>query len=45
MLARGFGPGFNGPLLVAVELHGANPNAALPAVRSAAAAHSGVSRP
>ena len=37
MLARGFGPGFNGPLLVAVELHGANPHTALPAVRSAVA--------
>jgi RND superfamily putative drug exporter len=37
MLARGFGPGFNGPLLVAVELHGANPGTALPAVRSAVA--------
>jgi len=35
MLAAGFGAGFNGPLLVAVELHGANPHTALPAVRSA----------
>ncbi len=38
LLARGFGPGFNGPLLVAVELHGADPHTALPAVRSAVAA-------
>ncbi|HEY2657152.1 MAG TPA: MMPL family transporter [Solirubrobacteraceae bacterium] len=37
MLARGFGAGFNGPLLVAVELRGADPNTALPAVRSAVA--------
>ena len=37
MLASGFGPGFNGPLLVAVELHGANPHTALPAIRTAVA--------
>ncbi len=37
MLSQGFGPGFNGPLLVAVELHGANPDSALPQIRDAVA--------
>ncbi len=37
LLSRGFGPGFNGPLLVAVELHGANPVTALAPVRAAVA--------
>jgi putative drug exporter of the RND superfamily len=35
MLSAGFGPGFNGPLLVAVELNGANPDTALPQIREA----------
>jgi RND superfamily putative drug exporter len=35
LLSQGFGQGFNGPLLVAVELQGAGGKAALPAVRSA----------
>ena len=34
---EGFGPGFNGPLLVAVELHGANAGRALAPVRAAVA--------
>ena len=37
MLAHGFGPGFNGPLLIATELHGADPHTALPAVHAAVA--------
>ncbi len=37
LLSAGFGQGFNGPLLVAVELHGASPAAVLPAVRAAVA--------
>jgi RND superfamily putative drug exporter len=37
LLSQGFGPGFNGPLLVAVELHGANPSTVLPTLRSAVA--------
>jgi RND superfamily putative drug exporter len=37
LLSAGFGPGFNGPLLVAVELHGASAASALPAVRNAVA--------
>jgi RND superfamily putative drug exporter len=37
MLSQGFGPGFNGPLLVAVQLKGANPGTALPALRTAVA--------
>ena len=37
LLAAGFGPGFNGPLLVAVELHGHDPKTALPAVHKAVA--------
>jgi RND superfamily putative drug exporter len=35
LLAAGFGPGFNGPLLVVAELHGRNPATVLPAVRAA----------
>jgi putative drug exporter of the RND superfamily len=37
MLARGFGPGFNGPLLVAVELPSSSDKSALPQVRAALA--------
>jgi RND superfamily putative drug exporter len=37
MLSQGFGPGFNGPLLVAVELNGTPPDTALPAIREAVA--------
>jgi putative drug exporter of the RND superfamily len=37
LLSRGFGAGFNGPLLVAVELNGANPDTALPQIRAAVA--------
>jgi RND superfamily putative drug exporter len=38
LLAEGFGPGFNGPLLVTVQMpHGASQAAALPAVRAAVA--------
>jgi putative drug exporter of the RND superfamily len=37
LLSAGFGQGFNGPLLVAVELHGASAATALPAVRAAVA--------
>ncbi len=38
LIARGFGPGFNGPLEVAVELHGVGSKAALPQVVRAIAA-------
>jgi RND superfamily putative drug exporter len=37
LLSAGFGAGFNGPLLVAVELHGAQPGTALPQIRDAVA--------
>jgi RND superfamily putative drug exporter len=37
MLARGFGPGFNGPLLVAVELPAPGHDAAVATIRSAVA--------
>jgi putative drug exporter of the RND superfamily len=37
MLARGFGPGFNGPLLVAVELPSSSAQGSLPQVRAALA--------
>ena len=37
MLSNGFGAGFNGPLLIAVELHGAAPASTLPALRAAVA--------
>ncbi len=37
LLAQGFGPGFNGPLLVAVELPSAGHDAAVPAIRGALA--------
>jgi RND superfamily putative drug exporter len=37
MLSQGFGAGFNGPLLVAVELKGTNPETALPPIREAVA--------
>ncbi len=35
LLSDGFGPGFNGPLLVAVELQGQRPAAVLPPIRAA----------
>jgi RND superfamily putative drug exporter len=38
LLAKGFGPGFNGPLALVVELHGSDRAAALAEVRAAAAA-------
>ena len=38
MLARGFGPGFNGPLTLVAELHGGDPASALASVRAAALA-------
>jgi RND superfamily putative drug exporter len=38
LLASGFGAGFNGPLLVAAELHSPTQAAQLPAIRSAVAA-------
>jgi RND superfamily putative drug exporter len=37
LLAQGFGPGFNGPLLIATELPSAGKAAALPAIRAAVA--------
>ncbi|MGO9821114.1 MAG: MMPL family transporter, partial [Solirubrobacteraceae bacterium] len=37
LLSQGFGPGFNGPLLVAVELHGTPASTALPTLRDAVA--------
>ena len=37
LLARGFGPGFNGPLALVVELRGSDREATLAAVRAAAA--------
>jgi putative drug exporter of the RND superfamily len=37
LLAKGFGPGFNGPLTLVVELHGGDQTATLAAVRAAAA--------
>ncbi len=37
LLSDGFGPGFNGPLLVAVELQGRRPAVALPPIRAALA--------
>jgi putative drug exporter of the RND superfamily len=42
LLARGFGPGFSGPLLVVAELHSHDDAAALPALRAAVAATSDV---
>jgi RND superfamily putative drug exporter len=44
LLAAGFGPGFNGPLLIAVELHHQSPATALPAVRGAVLRTPGVLR-
>ena len=37
LLAAGFGPGFNGPLLIAAELHGPNAKAGLTQLRAAVA--------
>jgi putative drug exporter of the RND superfamily len=37
LVAEGFGPGFNGPLVIAVELNGTQSKAALPQVRAALA--------
>ena len=42
LLSDGFGPGFNGPLLVAVELHGNSPARAVAPVRAAVARTPGV---
>jgi putative drug exporter of the RND superfamily len=42
MLAKGFGAGFNGPLLIVTELPGRSQAASLPAVRSAVARTPGV---
>jgi putative drug exporter of the RND superfamily len=42
LLAQGFGPGFNGPLLFAVEIPNQNAAAALPALQHAVARTSGV---
>jgi putative drug exporter of the RND superfamily len=42
LLGKGFGPGFNGPLLVAVEVPTAHAASALPALHTAIAAVSGV---
>ena len=38
LLAKGFGPGTNGPLAIVVEMDGANPTAALPGLLSAVSA-------
>jgi RND superfamily putative drug exporter len=37
LLAQGFGPGFNGPLSIVTELHGASSSSSLPAIRAAVA--------
>jgi RND superfamily putative drug exporter len=37
LLSQGFGPGFNGPLLVAIELKSTNPGTVLPVLRTALA--------
>ena len=42
VLARGFGTGFNGPLLLVAELSGRHPSAALSALRAAVSATPGV---
>jgi putative drug exporter of the RND superfamily len=42
LLSDGFGPGFNGPLLIAVELHGKHPAQAVPPLRAAVARTPGV---
>ena len=42
LLAAGFGPGFNGPLLIAGELNGANANANIGQLRAAVASTPGV---
>jgi putative drug exporter of the RND superfamily len=42
LLSDGFGPGFNGPLLIAVELHGKNPAQGVLPVRAAVAHTPGV---
>jgi hypothetical protein len=42
LLAEGFGPGFNGPLLLVAELPSRNDAAALPALRALAASTPGV---
>jgi RND superfamily putative drug exporter len=42
LLAQGFGPGFNGPLLLVAQLHGADGAAALPKLRTLAASTPGV---
>jgi RND superfamily putative drug exporter len=42
LLSDGFGPGFNGPLLIAVELHGKNPAQGVLPVRAAVAHTPGI---
>ena len=42
LLSDGFGPGFNGPLLIAVELHGKSPAQGVPPVRAAVARTPGI---
>jgi RND superfamily putative drug exporter len=37
LLAQGFGPGFNGPLSIVTEMHGAAGSSSLPAIRAAVA--------
>ena len=44
LLTEGFGPGFNGPLLVASEIHGAPDLAAMNTLRTAIAATPGVAQ-
>jgi putative drug exporter of the RND superfamily len=39
LLAQGFGPGFNGPLLIAADMHGPSDRAAVLRLQSAVAAH------
>ncbi len=42
LLAQGFGPGFNGPLLLVTELSHRDPSSVLPALRATVSATSGV---
>ncbi len=42
LLARGFGPGFNGPLIVAADMHGAGDQATVERLRQSIATHPGV---
>jgi len=45
LLTEGFGPGFNGPLIVATEVHGPDDLAAMDRLRTAIAATPGVAQP